>query len=133
MYTRAAAKLVVPTFWWTVVIAGFGGWMIVVIQQMGKQLEDIFASGYDNIVVQTLERAGGGKLGGAVFASAIFQFLPIMLMAFAVTQVNAWASDEENGRLVEVRRRHDRCSRAGAANVAQRVLGAAGLALVRSN
>jgi ABC-2 type transport system permease protein len=35
----------------------------------------------------------------AGFLSAMFFFLPLFLMAFAVTQVNGWSSDEQDGRL----------------------------------
>src|SRR2546429_182039 len=35
----------------------------------------------------------------ATILSALFTFLPLLLMAFAVTQVNRWAADEEDGRL----------------------------------
>ncbi len=102
VYARAVATLAVSTFWWTVVIAGFGGWMVVVVKQIEGQLATIFstAAGNSTPFISIIENAGGGRIGAnAVFLSAIFQVLPIMLMAFAVTQVNRWAADEEDGRL----------------------------------
>src|SRR6266516_1649716 len=73
VYTRGLGMMVVPAFWWTLGIAGFSAWMVVVVKQTESQL--------------------------ATILSALFTFLPLLLMAFAVTQVNRWAADEEDGRL----------------------------------
>src|SRR5947208_14731217 len=43
---------------------------------------------------------GGGDASlNAGFLSAMFVLLPLFLMAFAVTQVNGWSADEQDGRL----------------------------------
>jgi len=43
---------------------------------------------------------GGGDASlNAGFLSAMFALLPLFLMAFAVTQVNGWSADEQDGRL----------------------------------
>src|SRR4029077_2868172 len=43
---------------------------------------------------------GGGDVSvNAGFLSAMFFFLPLFVMAFAVTQVNGWSADEQDGRL----------------------------------
>lgn len=41
---------------------------------------------------------GGAATFNASLLSALFVLLPLMLMAFAVTQANRWAADEEEGR-----------------------------------
>jgi ABC-2 type transport system permease protein len=47
-----------------------------------------------------IKHIGGGDAGmNAGFLSAMFVFLPLFLMAFAVTQVNRWSADEQEGRL----------------------------------
>jgi ABC-2 type transport system permease protein len=47
-----------------------------------------------------IKNLGGGDVGvNAGFLSAMFFFLPLFLMAFAVTQVNRWSADEGDGRL----------------------------------
>ncbi len=102
VYARGVAVLLVPTFWWTVVIAGFGWWMVIVIKQVEGQLTTLFSADAGNAttMIALIENMGGGKIGAnATFLSAVFQILPVMLMAFAVTQVNRWAADEEDGRL----------------------------------
>jgi len=42
---------------------------------------------------------GSDRTTNATLLSAIFSFLPLLLMAFAVTQANRWSADEEDGRL----------------------------------
>lgn len=98
VYARSLAIIVVPTLWWSVLVAGFGAWMVVAIGQIGRQLEEIVSQ--SPVMAQALAAIGGqGATLNATFLSAMFQILPILLMAFVVTQVNGWASDEENGRL----------------------------------
>jgi len=47
-----------------------------------------------------IKNLGGGDAGlSDGFLSAMFVFLPLFLMAFAVTQVNNWSADEQDGRL----------------------------------
>lgn len=98
VYARSLATIVVPTLWWSLLVAGFGAWMVIAIQQIGKQLEELVSQ---SPFMQQLLGAIGGQAAtlNATFLSAMFQILPILLMAFVVTQVNGWASDEENGRL----------------------------------
>lgn len=98
VYARSIATIVVPTLWWSLLVAGFAAWMVVAIQQIGKQLEELVSQ--SPAMRQVLASIGGqGATLNATFLSAMFQILPILLMAFVVTQVNGWASDEENGRL----------------------------------
>ena len=97
VYARGLGMLVVPACWWTLVIAGFAGWMVVVVAQTQAQLATIFGS---SPAFQTLLQNLGGSAGfSASFLSAMFLFVPVLLMAFAVTQVGGWAADEEEGRL----------------------------------
>ena len=93
--------IAMPTFWWTLGIAGFGGWMIVAVQQLEAKLNALFASGQSSPAVSMLKNLGGGNSTelNAASSSAMFVFLPLFLMAFAVTQVNRWSADEEDGRL----------------------------------
>ncbi|MGH7918876.1 MAG: ABC transporter permease subunit [Candidatus Dormibacteraceae bacterium] len=98
VYARGIGMIVVPTIWWTVGIAGFSAWMIVVVQQMEARLSNLFRGSPEG---ETLLRnlGGGGASISAGFLSAMFILLPLALMAFAVTQVNHWAADEQEGRL----------------------------------
>jgi len=87
-----------PAVWWTLGIAGFAGWMIFAVQQMEARLSTLFAS--SPTVMTLIKNIGGGDASfNAGFLSAMFVLLPLFLMAFAVTQVNGWSADEQDGRL----------------------------------
>ncbi|MDQ2951055.1 MAG: ABC transporter permease subunit [Chloroflexota bacterium] len=98
VYARSLGMVAMPTFWWTLGIAGFAAWMVIVVKQIETQMSAILES--SPAMKTLLENLGGGKIGAnATILSALFQVLPILLMAFAVTQVNRWTADEEDGRL----------------------------------
>ncbi|HWZ17341.1 MAG TPA: ABC transporter permease subunit [Ktedonobacteraceae bacterium] len=98
VYTRGLGMMVVPGIWWTLAIAGFAVWMVVVVKQVESQLATIAQS--SPILKDILTKVGGGDITtNATILSALFTFMPLLLMAFAVTQVNRWAADEEDGRL----------------------------------
>jgi ABC-2 type transport system permease protein len=98
VYTRSLGMMVVPAFWWTLAIAGFAAWMVVVVKQVESQLATIYQS--SPLLKDIITKVGGGDVAtNATILSALFTFLPLLLMAFAVTQVNRWAADEEDGRL----------------------------------
>jgi ABC-2 type transport system permease protein len=98
VYARSLGMIAASTLWWTLGIAGFAGWMVVVVQQMEARLSALFSN---SPTAATLIRNLGGADASlnASFLSAMFVLLPLALMAFAVTQVNRWAADEQDGRL----------------------------------
>jgi ABC-2 type transport system permease protein len=98
VYVRSLAKIAVPTFWWTVGIAGFAAFMVVSVAQVEKSISGLATS--DSLMKTLIEKVGGGDVQtNATLLSAIFVLLPVLLMAFAVTQVSGWSADEEEGRL----------------------------------
>jgi ABC-2 type transport system permease protein len=98
VYTRSLAVIAVPTFWWTLGVAGFAGWTLVVVKQTEAQLATIYES--SPFLKDLMTKVGGGNLiTSASMLSAMFVFLPLLLMAFAITQANRWSADEEDGRL----------------------------------
>ena len=98
VYTRSLGMMVVPAFWWTLAIAGFAAWMVIVVKQTESSLATIYQS--SPLLKDLITKVGGGDVAtNATILSALFTFLPLLLMAFAVTQVNRWAADEEDGRL----------------------------------
>jgi ABC-2 type transport system permease protein len=98
IYTRSLAMIAWPTLWWTLGIAGFAAWMIVVAKQTETLLITMASS---SAILKTFITSLGGSnaVSGATLLSALWAFLPVALMAFAVTQASRWASDEEEGRL----------------------------------
>jgi polyether ionophore transport system permease protein len=98
VYARGLEMIARATFWWTVGIAGFAVWMVVVAKQMESALADMVRS--SPLMQQILASAGGSSsLTIASILSGLFTFLPLALMAFDVVQANHWAADEEEGRL----------------------------------
>ena len=99
LYARSLATVAMPTFWWTLGIAGWGAWMVVIVKQVVSALTKLL-SGSASAELRIIQNIGGGAARlDQVFLSAMFELLPILLMAFAVTQVNRWAADNDEGRL----------------------------------
>ncbi len=90
VYTRSLGMIVAPTCWWTLGIAGFAAWMVVIVKQTEDKLKIIYES--SPMLKDFITKVGGGEL------SALFVLLPLLIMAFAVTQANRWSADEEDGR-----------------------------------
>ena len=42
VYARSLAKIAVPTFWWTLAIAGFAALMVFIVKQTEQQLQDLY-------------------------------------------------------------------------------------------
>ena len=98
VYARSVGMIAMPTFWWTLGIAAFAGWMVFVVQLMESKLSALLSG--SPTMTNLIRNLGGGDVGvNAGFLSAMFFFLPLFLMAFAVTQVNRWSADEGDGRL----------------------------------
>src|SRR6266852_1276794 len=97
VYARGLAMAAVPTFWWTLAIAGFAGWMVVVVQQTESQLRSLMQG--SALLEGLLKLSGSDTATNAAILGALFFFLPVLLMACAVTQANRWSADEEDGRL----------------------------------
>src|SRR6267378_3620531 len=88
VYARSLGMIAMPTFWWTLGIAGGAAWMVVVVQQMLDRMQTLYTS--SPFLKQLLANLGGaGAAFNASFLNAMFQLLPLLLMAFAVTQVSS--------------------------------------------
>src|SRR6266566_6119729 len=97
VYTRSLGMIVAPTCWWTLGIAGFAAWMVVIVKQTEDKLKTIYES--SPMLKDFITKVGGGDVStNATLLSAIFVLLPLLIMAFAVTQANRWSADEEDGR-----------------------------------
>ena len=98
VYTRSLSMILVPTLWWTLIIAGFAAWMVAVDKQVESSLNSLMQS--SSLLRDIITKVGGGGASmSATILSFLYVFLPVLLMAFAVTQTSRWASDEEDGRL----------------------------------
>jgi ABC-2 type transport system permease protein len=101
VYMRSLGMIVVPAAWWTLGFAAFAAWMIVAVRQLADKMNTLLAGAPNSPAIEVLRNIGGGsssQLNGLLLG-ALFELLPVLLMAFAVTQVNRWAADEDEGRL----------------------------------
>lgn len=97
VYLRSLATIATTTAWWTLAIAGFAAFMIFVAQQTIQQLQELMSG--SSLLQDVITNVGGGSQANfsAALLSFFYVFLPVLLMAFAVTQAGRWAGDEEDG------------------------------------
>jgi polyether ionophore transport system permease protein len=96
VYSRSLRAMAVPTFWWTFSIAAFAAFMVFIVEQTEQQLKQLYES--TPVLAGLIDKVGGGDVStNAALMSFFFVFLPVLLMAFAVTQASRWAADEEDG------------------------------------
>jgi ABC-2 type transport system permease protein len=98
VYARSLGMIAMPAFWWTLGTAAFAGWMVYAVQLIETKLATLLSG--SPAFTSLIKNLGGGDVSvNAGFLSAMFFFLPLFVMAFAVTQVNRWSADEQDGRL----------------------------------
>src|SRR5258708_26547849 len=90
--------IAMPTFWWTLGTAAFAAFMVYAVQLLERKMATLL-SGSPAFSTLIKNIGGGDASVNAGFLSAMLFFLPLFLMAFAVTQVNGWSADEQDGRL----------------------------------
>src|SRR5204863_3568440 len=79
-------------------IAGSAASMTVVAKLTETNLRSLIQG--SSLLKEVITKVGGSiQATNATLLSFLFVFLPVLLMAFAVTQASRWASDEEDGRL----------------------------------
>jgi ABC-2 type transport system permease protein len=97
VYARGLATVIAPALWWTLGIAGFAGFMVAVTKQTENQIAALYQS--SPTLAGLLQKVGGSDVTtNDTLLSFLFVILPVLLMAFAVTQANRWSADEEEGR-----------------------------------
>ena len=98
VYARGLRMIMAATLWWTLIIAGFAAFMVEIVKQVEAQMASLAASSL--LLRDEIGKVGGGNINtNATLLSFLFVFLPLLLMAFAVTQASRWSADEEDGRL----------------------------------
>ena len=100
VYMRSLGMIAMPTFWWTLGLGAGAAWEVVAVKQLVSKLNDLFASDPNSLALRILKNIGGGSSRlDEIFLGAMFELLPVLLMAFAVTHVSRWSSDQDDGRL----------------------------------
>jgi ABC-2 type transport system permease protein len=100
VYLRSLGMIAPATFWWTLGFAAFAAWEVVVVKQLMDKFTPLFTSPSSALTLSILRNIGGGtRRLDEILLGAMFELMPVLLMAFAVTQVNRWSADEDDGRL----------------------------------
>jgi ABC-2 type transport system permease protein len=97
LYARCLGMITTSTLWWTLIIALLAAWLVVIVKQTETQLRSLLQG--SNVFAQVIKLGGSDTATNEAILGALFLFLPILLMAFAVTQANRWSADEEDGLL----------------------------------
>jgi len=73
---RSLRMIAVPTGWWTLGIAGFAAWMVVIVRQMENQLATLYTS--SPFLRDFIAKVGGRDVTtNATLLSAVFLPLPL--------------------------------------------------------
>ncbi|HEY0753132.1 MAG TPA: ABC transporter permease subunit [Ktedonobacteraceae bacterium] len=97
VYARSLGMIIVSTCWWTLGIAGFAAWIVIIVRQTEDQLKVLYSG--SPLLKDVITKVGGGDIAtNATLLSTLFFLLPLLTMAFAVTQASRWSADEEEGR-----------------------------------
>src|SRR6266849_7953546 len=60
VYTRSLRMIAVPACWWTLAIAGFAGWMVVIAKQIETQVASLYAG--SPLLKEEISKVGGGDV-----------------------------------------------------------------------
>ncbi len=97
LYARSLGMIMTSTLWWTLIIALLAAWLVIIVKQTEIQLRSLLQG--SNYFAQIIKLGGSDTATNEAILGALFLFLPILLMAFGVTQANRWSADEEDGLL----------------------------------
>jgi ABC-2 type transport system permease protein len=97
LYARSLGMIATSTLWWALIIALLGAWLVIIVKQTETQLRSLLQG--SKAFAQIIKLGGSDTATNEAILGALFLFLPILLMAFAVTQANRWSADEEDGLL----------------------------------
>ena len=100
---RHARVVAAPALWWAVGLGCYSMLVTMLLRQVQQNLRELLA---DLLRTQPqfapmIERftGGGDTASNMVFLNAVFAVLVVVVVAFAASLANRWASDEEEGRL----------------------------------
>jgi ABC-2 type transport system permease protein len=83
--------------WWVVCAAAYSMWMTGVGKQLHTNLTAIAQS--SPLLAPVFDQLLHGTHGTALFiGTLVFSFVPLVIVAFAISQAARWAAEEEDGR-----------------------------------
>jgi ABC-2 type transport system permease protein len=94
VFGKSIRDLVWPTVWWSVGLAVYTVMILGTVNQVLEPLQDVIRNlGWMAAIV------GNMATPAAYMGYSLFTFLPVLLAVYAITQINSWTDDEEEGRL----------------------------------
>jgi ABC-2 type transport system permease protein len=103
LFARSLASLGAATWWWGLALAIYVALITVILRQARQNVMELLESFSKSnpLYREAITRftAGDTSSINATFFSALFTLLAVVVAAFAVTLVNRWAAEEEEGRL----------------------------------
>ena len=97
LFLRSLRTSAGAAVWWAVSAGAYGAWMTSVGQQLQTNITEM-AQG-SPVLSAVFARLLAGEQATALFLSMLmYTFIPLVLSAYAISQVGRWAADEEEGR-----------------------------------
>jgi ABC-2 type transport system permease protein len=94
VFGKSIRDLVWPTVWWAVGLSAYVVMIVGTVNQVLEPLRDVLSNlGWMAAIV------GNMATPAAYLGYSLFTFLPVLLAVHAITQINSWSDDEEEGRL----------------------------------
>lgn len=94
VYGKSIRDLVWPTVWWSVGLGVYAVMILGTVNQVLEPLREVLAR-----LGPIAAIVGDMASPAAYMGYSLFTFLPVLLAAYAITQINSWTDDEEEGRL----------------------------------
>ncbi len=94
VFGKSIRDLVWPTVWWSLGLGLYAAMIMGTVNQVLEPLRDVLSNlGWMAAIVGNLATPA------AYMGYSLFTFLPVLLAVYAITQINSWTDDEEDGRL----------------------------------
>ncbi|HEX9987212.1 MAG TPA: ABC transporter permease subunit [Chloroflexia bacterium] len=96
VFGKSIRDLLWPTFFWSLGLGLYALMLVSTVNEVLGPLRQMLSNGDMGLIGAII---GNMSTPEAYVSYSLFTYLPALLSAFAITQVEGWASDEEEGRL----------------------------------
>jgi ABC-2 type transport system permease protein len=93
---QAFRRQAVALFWWTLALAAFAGFMVVIAKTAEKQIQQLVGN---NPTFQKIFSGADIGTNSGFLSVIVFSYLPVLLPIFSAMVAYRWASDLDKGRL----------------------------------
>jgi ABC-2 type transport system permease protein len=93
---RAIRAQVTSALWWLLALAAYTGWLTAFIPTLLEPLRNLFQGNPALGAVFSIENE---ETSASLLGMIIFQFVPVIIVIFTLTQATRWSADLDSGRL----------------------------------